>query len=205
MPFVGDYVNNFICPYCECKTPISIVSHAGDLAGNFFHIGKCQNVECQKYIVFVYESTHNFTEGIRNAVNYDLKLVHHYPTKEGNTHESVDVDVAESYKEGVRDLNIGSYKSAVLMFRRALQQICKHKNTTKQKLNEQIDEVLLDSIKELAHEIRQWGNIGGHPDDIIDDVDKPDAIEIKDLLDSAFEMIYITPWKINQRRTKRTV
>jgi len=101
-------------------------------------------------------------------------------------------------------LNIGSYKSAVLMFRRALQQICKHKNTTKNKLDDQIDEVLPDTIKELSHEIRKWGNIGGHPDDLIEDVDKSDAIEIKDLLDSAFEIIYITPWRIEQRKNKRT-
>ena len=165
----------------------------------------CQNVDCRKYIVFVYESNQNFNQAIPSGNTIPLKLVHHYPTKEGTTHESIPLNIADSYKEGVRCMNVNAHKGATLLFRRALQEICEDKGAKQdKKLNEQIDEIIPPDLSEMAHEVRNWGNIGGHTDDIIKDVKPDDSKQMKELLDMMFQYLYIMPWKVQQSRDKRS-
>lgn len=199
MPLTGDFVTRYRCPYCEVDTPAQTIHTSSDNLGSFFHMTKCMNVKCKKDTVFVYEGP---TGGIP-ASDVSVKLIHQFPTKEGTTHESIPDDIAESYKQGTRCINANAPIGAVTCFRRSLQQICKNKNTTKNKLDDQIDEVMPDSLKDVAHEIRLWGNFGAHPDDFITDVTKDDAEEIKDFIDSVFETVYITPHRVQERKNKR--
>lgn len=200
-----DFVTDFECPYCRLRTPIQEIVLEQDI-GNldyFYHIGQCQNVKCKRYIMFVYKTHEDPRQIIRTSVTIPVDLIHHYPTISATTHDSVPPNIADSYKEGVNCLNSDCNKSAVLMFRRALQQICKNLNTTQRNLDDQINEVLPERLSEVAHEIRNWGNIGAHPDDLIDSVDREDATQMKELLELIFLDIYETPWKIQKSRDKR--
>jgi len=199
MPLTGDFVTRYQCPYCEVDTPTQEVYTRSDNLGSFFHLVKCMNVNCKKETIFVYEGA----SVPMSVTDIPVKLIHQFPTKEGTTHESIPDDIAESYKQGVRCLNANAPIGAVTCFRRSLQQICKNKNTTKKDLNDQIDEVIPVPLKDIAHEIRLWGNFGAHPDDFIKNVTKDDAEEIKDFIDSIFETVYITPHRVQERKNKR--
>jgi len=118
-------------------------------------------------------------------------------------HESIDENAKNSYLEGIQCMDVGANHAAVLMFRRALQDVCIEQNTTEDKLNNQIDEVFPDRMKDAAHEIRLWGNFGAHPDKIIQIVQEEDSIQMKELLDLIFQDIYIMPFKINEAKQKR--
>ena len=79
---------------------------------------------------------------------------------------------------------------AVTCFRRALQQICKDKGATVTGLKNQIEEIIPKPYTDLTTEIREWGNLGAHPDDVILEVTKEDAVEIRDFIHNVFGIIY---------------
>ena len=200
--YSGDFVQSFICPHCEAKAPANTTDMRQNVeSGWFFQVVKCVNPDCGKGTVFVYEFASK--RALVSGAAIPLKMLHQYPTLEGTTHESIPPDVADSYKQGIRCRNANAPIGAVTCFRRSIQDVCKNKNTTKKDLKDQINEVLPDNVKEIAHEIRLWGNLGAHPDEIIKDVTNDDADELKDLLDSIFDAVYITPFKIEERRNKR--
>jgi len=96
--------------------------------------------------------------------------------------KSVPQEVLHDYIEALKAYNVGAYKAAVAMARRALQQAVEDKGASKkEKLHKQIDELfgkgLLDkATKSLADGIRYFGNYGAHPqDDLLSQVTKDDA------------------------------
>ena len=199
------FVTNFLCPHCESKTPIRKIINeqdGGDLDW-FYHIGQCMNQECQKFIMFVYKRDPKGPSVLHPSAPIPVILVHHYSTRSPNMHESIDENAKNSYLEGIQCMDVGANHAAVLMFRRALQDVCIEQNTTEDKLNNQIDEVFPDRMKDAAHEIRLWGNFGAHPDEIIQIVQEEDSIQMKELLDLIFQDIYIMPFKINEAKQKR--
>jgi len=201
----NDRVKSFICPHCESKTPISQVNYFQD-QGNldwFYHIGQCMNEECRRYIIFVYKRDPDGPQALISGASIPVILVHHYPTISPNMHKSIDKNAKNSYLEGIQCMDIAANHAAVLMFRRALQDVCIEQKTTKNKLDQQIDEVLSERIKDFAHEIRLWGNIGAHPDEIVKIVQAEDAGQMKDLLDLVFLDVYITPSKFEDAKNKR--
>ena len=193
-------IQNFECPYCGVlsqmfpeNNPINLVDPKLKTMHN---IEKCNN--CSQLVYFI---TKNELTGSNTYVE---KIVFHYPTAEAKTHESVPKDIADTYKQGVNCLNVGSSIGAITCFRRALQQLCIDKGATQGKmLHEQLDEVLTARVKETAHEIKQWGNLGAHPDELIQDVKIEDAEETKDFMGLVFEDVYVVPWKIEESKKKR--
>lgn len=197
------FIRNFVCPHCGVLSQFSTSMWDQDQSKTVYTISKCLNEECHRDSIFVYET--NEPVGRINPQTSQVKLIYHYPMAKIQTHQAIPSNISDSYKEGVIDLNTNSHKSAVLMFRRALQEICKNKNADpNKKLNEQIDSVLNAELVQVAHEIRLWGNISAHPDDIIQSVQPNDAIQIKEFLEMVFEYTYILPWKIQQSQAKRS-
>ena len=202
MPLSKDFVTRFKCPYCDADTPSTSYYELGDGKGRYFHLAKCMNEDCERYVIFAYEGPTGFIS-IPGNRDVPVTLIHQFPTKEGTTHQSIPPDIAESYKQGVRCFHANAPIGAVTCFRRALQQICKNQGTTKKELNDQIDEVIPDPLKDIAHEIRSWGNFGAHPDLLITNVTNNDAEEMKDFIDSVFDTMYVTPYKVQERKKKR--
>ncbi len=198
MSVTSGRVTHFTCSYCGVLSQFNPnAQHYSQIDSRFYEISQCQNQSCKKFMVFVYD-----TQGMGSQSATYTKIFH-YPTSLITVDQSVPADIANSYIQGVDCLNVNAPIGSITCFRRALQQVCKEKGAKKQDLNEQIDEILPTYLREQAHEIRLWGNIGAHPDKLIKDVKKEDAEEIKDLLDSIFEALYITPNKVQQRRNKR--
>jgi len=130
-----------------------------------------------------------------------------------NYHEAIPEKVREDIAEAETCLYADAYKGAVVMFRRAVQNIILDKiddpEIKKKKLWEQIDRLFTEGLvtkdlKESAHEIRHFGNFGAHPtDDELDQTTKEDADAIEQLTFELIGAIYITPFKTKQMQEKR--
>lgn len=191
-------ITNFVCSHCGVLSQFNVLTHSYSPRENrFYEIQQCQNKSCGKYMIFIYDVKGWGTSNVTYVKFF------HYPTISTSVHISIPTDIKDSYIQGMNCLNVASPIGAVTCFRRALQQICKEKGAQQTTLNTQIDEILPDYLQEQAHEIRLWGNLGAHPDELVKDVQSHDAEEIKDLLDSIFDALYITPYKVKERREKR--
>ena len=96
--------------------------------------------------------------------------------------QSIPADVRHDYIEAIKCYNVGAYRAAVAMARRALQQAAEVKGAPKgDKLVNQIqwlfNQGLIDkATKNLADSVRWFGNYGAHPqEDSLSQVTKEDA------------------------------
>ena len=108
-------------------------------------------------------------------------------------------EVLSDYIEAVKSFNVGAYKAAVAMARRALQQALEDKGASRGKrLLDQINELrnkgILDkAIASLAHGIRQFGNYGAHPQtDLLTQVTRDDAKLVIDVTKKLLKELYRT-------------
>ena len=196
--FSGDYKTSFTCPKCEIHGKANDVSMIMDSNNIWFRLVQCSNDDCKSKTSLVYQS-----DSDASSAFHRLTLIHKFPNSDETVDSSIPPEISESYIQGIRALNAGSPLGAVTCFRRALQQICKNKNTTKSGLKAQLEEVIPAPYKELVTEIREWGNIGAHPDADIPNVSQEDVVEIRDFTKNVFDILYITPAKVNARKQKR--
>lgn len=112
--------------------------------------------------------------------------------------------ILEDYKEGIVCLANDCYRSAVSMFRRALQATLIDKGADKRlDLIVQIKnmEKLTDDLKDWAHNVRIFGNWGAHPqDDHLKDVDEKTAEEAKNFIEEFFNYVYVMPFRVAKAR-----
>lgn len=78
--------------------------------------------------------------------------------------------IRDEYAEAGRDLDVESYRSSMVMGRRVLQRLLKEQGCDQNRLVDQIkyavdENILRQAFHSLAEEIRQYGNLGAHPDD----------------------------------------
>jgi len=93
----------------------------------------------------------------------------------GGSHElRADVQIPQEirgdYREAGKCLDAGCYKASLVMSRRALQRCLKEQGCTAHRLVDAISEAVTNgtlrkAFHPLAEEIRQYGNLGAHPDD----------------------------------------
>ncbi|NJD99512.1 DUF4145 domain-containing protein [Thermococcus sp. LS1] len=114
--------------------------------------------------------------------------------------KSVPQEVLHDYIEALKAYNVGAYRAAVVMARRALQQAVEDKGASKKRrLHEQINELfekgLLDkATKSLADGVRHFGNYGAHPqEDLLSQVTKDDARLTIEILKRILAKLYGSP------------
>jgi hypothetical protein len=129
-------------------------------------------------------------------------------------HESIPEKIREDLAEAEKCSQAQAYKGAVVMYRRALQNVVlnlfpDNPEIKTKKLWEQIDELfnkgfITRHLKESAHEIRQFGNFGAHPqDDNLDKATRDDVETIDHLTWDIIHAIYIVPFQTNKLKEKR--
>lgn len=152
---------------------------------------------------------------VYNRLNDQIFEVYPLPNANASDyHTAIPEKVREDLAEADRCFHAHSYRAAVAMNRRAIQQIVLDKiedpAIKKKKLYKQIDELfnvglITKHLKETAHEIRHFGNFGAHPqDDILDETTREDAETIDRLTRDLIMAIYITPFKTEALKAKRT-
>lgn len=151
---------------------------------------------------------------IYNRLNDRIYEVYPQPNADPNDyHEAIPERIREDLAESDRCFNANSYKAAVVMNRRALQNIVLDKirdeGIKSKDLYKQIDALFVAGfitkhLKDTAHEIRHFGNFGAHPsDDILDKTTRADAEAIDRLTWDLIRSIYITPFETAALSAKR--
>lgn len=191
----GDTQRDYVSPY-----------RIDEITQEYFIIAKCHT--CGKLFLYIYKEdipegetfpTSRVAGGIEKVT-----LVSVYPLIQKDIHESIPSEIRKSYIEGITCFNAGCPNAAVAMNRKSLQQICIQQGADKDKdLWEQIDQVIKDDLREEALEIRKWGNLGVHPDEIIKDVSLDDAKSIQEFVEHVCFQIYEYPSRLAKSKEKR--
>jgi hypothetical protein len=95
-----------------------------------------------------------------------------YPPASYDLNSSLQIseEIREDYKEAGLCLSAGCNKASMVMSRRVLQRALREQGCKKKRLVDAIDEaieqgILRPSFHPVAEEIREYGNLGAHPDD----------------------------------------
>jgi len=123
-------------------------------------IVRCQNPPCQRLILVRFKEPEKINiEGIFPYGSYEL-----------DTSVDIDDEIRNDFREAGLCLSAGCYKASMVMSRRVLQRLLKEQGCTKHRLADAIQEainngILRKAFHEIATEIREYGNLGAHPDD----------------------------------------
>lgn len=118
---------------------------------------------------------------------------------------SVPGNVLHDYIEAIKAYDVGAYRAAVAMARRALQQALIDKGASKKarlvdQINELFEKGVLDkAIKSFANGIRHFGNYGAHPqEDGLDEIDKDTAQSVILFLKQVLIKLYEREQKLDE-------
>jgi len=188
-------VESFVCPHCQIHAQMNILFSKRDSKNDEY------------YAVYLCENCHGFTFKCDNAeVNGTVivhgETIHQYPSSLEVVDQSVSPDVAKMYLQGVRCVNANSPDGAMTCFRKCLQKICISKGADpSKKLWAQVDEVLQGRVVAISTEIREWGNIGAHPDDVEPTLEQ--AKKVQEFLNIVFQDEYVIPARIVSSQQER--
>lgn len=145
------------CPHCEVShvqthKHFELRGRKGD-----WRVLECQNPECGGFIFA--RVVGDELEEMYPAVNFRLK-----------DDLGVSDEIRREFEEAGKDLANGCYLSSMTMSRRVLQRCLKEQGHSEKHLAVQLesakkDKTLPTRYHILADEIREYGNIGAHPDD----------------------------------------
>lgn len=196
----------FECPHCQVmqaphRHSQAEVSVPGSAAAVMrFAVGQCPN--CLRTFSLVIEPRTNV------VVDWQPRAVPYVTDLEG-----APSPLLADFKEGQLALGYGLYKAAAVMFRRAVQSACLDKGAPKRdRIWAQIDwleenHIVNVDLRDLAHEIRHFGNDGAHPDKdpLEDGVSKEEAEQAFEFARAFFDYVYAIPYRVALARQKRTV
>lgn len=135
----------------------------------------------------------------------ELRLVHVYPAPGAGTLDSqVNEDVASTYDEGLRCLNIGANRAAAVMFRAALHLFIKDRGNEQAKKERHLKTALRHmknsgdlhkSLWDWADHLNQLGNEGAHPEDY-DEVTAQEATGLGKFVHQLIHLEYEMPARL---------
>ncbi len=150
------------CPHCKTRhvqtqEPFTQESKEGNTS-LFWKVLRCQNPLCKRLVLAVIP---------RQGQVMDI-----YPAGQFELEPSVPVsdEIREDFREAGLALGAGCYKASMVMSRRVLQRCLKEQGCTQHNLVDAIayaieHNILRKAFHTVAEEIRQYGNLGAHPDD----------------------------------------
>jgi len=180
----------YYCPHCKVKAMFANMGPNKGWGGRIHSIWTCHNCDG-----IVYASAATEPD--------DVEI---YPSLRSDAPEEYPDDVRENFGEALRSINGSNPKAAVIMARSALQAATREHGATGNNLKEEIDDlaarhVIPDALKDWAHEIRDGGNLVGHPKPD-KKVEVADAEELIALAESIFEYLYVIPRHVERRRQR---
>jgi hypothetical protein len=152
------------CPHCgtrhvqtQTRFGEALDSRDGKLV---WLIERCQNQSCQRLIL---------VEKI-NAPDGAVQQVYPFVSYHLDPKAPIPTAIAEDFREAGLCLGASCFKASLVMSRRVLQRCLSEQGCTQNRLVDAIsaaikDGVLRKAFHPVAEEIRQYGNLGAHPDD----------------------------------------
>lgn len=198
----------YLCPFCKVRTTFEPVGWTLN-----HWIAKCDNCCKQFFAKVKYTGTVYGTDG---KTRIKFEVIETYPKTVEERHEAIPEHIWNDFFEALKDYEIKSFKSTVVMCRRTMQNICLDKGATKKdasgswiNLRNQIKQAFAGAeyefLRGLSEEIKYFGDYGAHPqEDEIDEVIEEEAKDILEFTKSFIEIIYIQPYRVKKRFEKRT-
>jgi len=150
------------CPHCgvrHVQTQSRFNEHLDEQSGAvLWRIVRCQNNACRRLVLVEVTGA-----GV-------IQQIYPFAAHALDPNAQVPVEIRDDFRESGLCLGAGCYKASLVMSRRALQRCLHDQGCTQNKLVDAIDHALKTNILRkafhpLAEEIRQYGNLGAHPDD----------------------------------------
>lgn len=150
------------CPYCgtsHVDTDVQLEQLLDTTKAGFsWRIVRCKNPTCKK-LVLAFIGEGGAVMGIYPPGSFEL-----------DSNIQIGQEIRDDFKEAGLCLAAGCYKASMVMSRRVLQRCLKEQGCTQRNLIEAIDYAIKENIlrkpfHKVATEIRQYGNLGAHPDD----------------------------------------
>ena len=122
-----------------------------------WYVVRCQNPKCKKLLLVIIDSGSIKSSYPAGSFELDQSL-------------SIGQEIRDDYREAGLSLSAGCYKASMVMSRRVLQRCLKEQGCKQRQLVDAIDYAIKEGIlrkpfHQVANEIRQYGNLGAHPDD----------------------------------------
>lgn len=158
---------------------------------------RCQNPKCERLILVIKDS---------QAV---IKSIYPPGSFELDNTVTIDNEIRNDFREAGLCLSVGCFKASIVMSRRVLQRCLKEQGYNEYKLSDAIDNAmkggtLRKPFHDIATEIRQYGNIGAHPDDDqLSNIDKAKATDILSFARLLIEEFYEIPAAAEKLRKDR--
>jgi hypothetical protein len=180
--------NAYLCPFCHVRATFTDHASVNSDQGQH-HLLSCNN--CQNVL---------YATGNPGA------FVFVFPETRETASEDYPEDVRDNLTEALRSLMVGNYKACVIMTRGALQSATRELGAKGKSLYDEIGDlatrnVIPQSLKEWAHEIRDAGNLVAHPEPS-KRIEKQDAEELLALAESIFQYVYVIPKQVQERRDR---
>lgn len=183
------------CPYCKVPTQFLYSTKWGT-----YQTWRCS--VCNKFVFFIMGKP--YEERITKE-----DIVDQYPKVIPELDSSIPEKIRNDMIEALKCFDINCLKASVTMARRALQNAVRDKEAKGENLKKEIDDlaskhIITPALKSWAHEIRELGNIGAHPEkDGLDKVTKEDAQEILNFAEDFLKYVYVMPARVEARRAKK--
>lgn len=150
------------CPHCGVRHVQTRQEAIQTLKANdgtvLWALVRCQNHACQRLVL---------VEFLQKG---DIQKIYPFVAYELDSTAAIPPAVAEDFREAGLCLGAGCFKASLVMSRRVLQRCLAEQGCTQHRLVDAITDalktgVLRKAFQPLAEEIRQYGNLGAHPDD----------------------------------------
>lgn len=175
----------YFCPHCKINSTFSNLGPNATPAGEHHTVWACDTCG-------------------RGVFVLSHRIV--YPEVRSEAPEEYPEAVRENYSEALRSVNSNNPKAAVIVARSALQAATREHGAKGDNLKQEIEyladqHVIPVALKDWAHELRDGGNLVGHPEPG-KAVDMADAEELMALAESLFEYLYVIPIQLERRRQR---
>ena len=202
MPEAGMIVER--CPHCGTRHVDASVIWQSVLPAEDeqWWVVACNNAKCRRVILVTTDRAG--TQPRRQFPGGRYEIDEHIP---------VGAEIRSEFREAATCLGAGCYRASLVMSRRALQRILKEQGCPQRNLGG--DEgalehaiasgILRKPLHALAREIKEYGNLGAHPDDEqLESADHESAAHVLRFLDLIVGELYEVPDVAQQLTRKRT-
>ena len=187
------------CPHCAIRhvQTRELYYNCGGDPPICWRVLQCQNVACQR-LVLREEDNQGRLKRIFPFASYDLEASAPVPN-----------EIREDFREAGMCLGAACYKASLVMSRRALQRCLKEQGCTQNKLVDAINYALENAILRpafhpLAEEVREYGNLGAHPDDDqLTNATQDNAQQVLEFVRLLIHEFYEVPASAAQLKQKR--
>ncbi|MCH8922432.1 MAG: DUF4145 domain-containing protein [Planctomycetes bacterium] len=185
------------CPHCDIQNSgVELKASIGVGDGRSWFFGICRNKLCKK-VMLVEKISDNLTVLLPLG---DFRL---------DSHAAIMQEIRDDFEEAGKCLLAGCHKASMVMSRRTMQRVLKEQGCEQHRLVDAIrhaidNGILRRQFHDVANEIREYGNLGAHPDDDqLGNCNAESAGHLLDFVQLLIHEFYEVPAKVGRLKASR--